>query len=81
MSVELLNSFCYLSSHVGRAHDIDDIAATLGDNDGLYDDIIDDDYARAALDQEVFLGRARVKDFEGMSPDEAKAELRYLFWA
>ena len=59
---------------MGRAHDNDDIATTLGDTDGRS---IDDDYGHATFDQEAFLGRARVKDFEDMSPDEAKAELRY----
>ena len=59
-------------SHVGRAHEADDIATTLEGADGHKVD----DYYHATADQEAFLGRARVKDFDDMAPEEAKEELR-----
>ena len=61
-----------MPSHVGRAHNDDVIATTLEGADGHKVD----DYHHATVDQEAFLGRARVKEFDEMAPEEAKHELR-----
>ena len=33
----------------------------------------------ATVDQEAFLGKARVKEFEDLSPDEARQRLKYVY--
>ena len=53
---------------MGRVDDGNDAAALAGDN--IHDDV--------TLDQQAFLGKAGVKEFEDLSPDEARKRLKYV---
>jgi len=54
---------------MGKVNEEDDgLAATLSEH--LHED--------ATVDQQAFLGKARVKEFEELSPEEAREQLKYV---
>lgn len=59
----------YIGRPLGRvSEDGDGVAATMGEH--LNDD--------ATVEQQAFLGKSRVKEFEELSPDEAREQLKYV---
>jgi len=56
---------------MGRVDDGNDAAALAGDS--IHDDV--------TVDQQAFLGKAGVKEFEDLSPDEARKRLKYVYKA